>query len=532
LSALSASNSINDGAGRCLPYYDQFVRRQAILSAPVPSTLMLSMQESLPSSQSASDPWKQLKRFLILGSENGTYDVARQELTPACAPSLVTCLREDGTRAIEAIIEESRLARAPAVRPALFALALASSPRFADAVTNRAALDAMPSLARTGEQLFQFVHYASAFRGWGRGLRAAVAGWYINRPVGELERLLLKYPSGYGWSHADLIRLAHPETSSLSRNTLFRWLAQKETAGLSEHGLWQADACERLKSTQDEAEAARLVRDFRLAPAMVPAQFEQSATVWGALVESMSYDSLLGSLAAMARAGLIPDGGVLSAEAARRIADPTRVGRSGLHPVAMLLAQTDCERCNTAAAVLEALKSAFRLAIRNVNATGRRLYVAVDDSEQMHASVCSGTQELTASRAAEAMAGIAEAVEAGATVMRFGNAVQVMSAAAHRMVETSGNCAGSHDVSTVFRDALNRDIAADAFIVYTSSPVRIDSHALEQYRERSGIAARLIAVAMSAAPGTIVAADDPLQLNIGGFDASVPEVIAAFLHGC
>ena len=56
--------------------------------------------------------------------------------------------------------------RAPKNDPALFALALAAG--LGDDATRKAALDALPQVARTGTHLFQFASFVEGFRGWGR----------------------------------------------------------------------------------------------------------------------------------------------------------------------------------------------------------------------------------------------------------------------------------------------------------------------------------------------------------------------------
>jgi 60 kDa SS-A/Ro ribonucleoprotein len=51
-----------------------------------------------------------------------------------------------------------------------------------DAVTRALALEALPRVARTGTHLFHFLQFVGGFRGWGRGVRRAVAAWYTDRP--------------------------------------------------------------------------------------------------------------------------------------------------------------------------------------------------------------------------------------------------------------------------------------------------------------------------------------------------------------
>ena len=128
----------------------------------------------------AVDDWTRLERFLILGSEGGTYYVQERALTIENAAAVMQCLKTDGLRVVRTVVDISSDARAPKSDPALFALALAASPTFADPKTISAALAALPVVARTGSHLCSFAAFVENLRGWGRSLRTAVADWYLN----------------------------------------------------------------------------------------------------------------------------------------------------------------------------------------------------------------------------------------------------------------------------------------------------------------------------------------------------------------
>jgi 60 kDa SS-A/Ro ribonucleoprotein len=55
--------------------------------------------------------------------------------------------------------------------------------------------------------------------------------------------------------------------------------------------------------------------------------------------------------------------------------------------------------------------------------------------------------------------------------------------------------------------------------------------ALEQYRQKMGIAARLIVVGLTASPFTIANPKDAGMLDVVGFDGSAPQVMTAFARG-
>src|SRR5688500_16849615 len=127
----------------------------------------------------AVDLWTRLRRFLVLGSEGGSYYASEWTLTRENAQAVEQAVAEDGLRAVEEIVRVSVAGRAPKNDPALFALALAAG--LGDEATRKAALDALPRVARTGTHLFQFALFVQGFRGWGRSLRRAIGRWYVSQ---------------------------------------------------------------------------------------------------------------------------------------------------------------------------------------------------------------------------------------------------------------------------------------------------------------------------------------------------------------
>src|SRR6059036_1267000 len=92
----------------------------------------------------AVDVWTRLRRFLVLGSEGGSYYVAEWTLTRENARVVEQAVSEDGLRAVAEIVRVSSEGRAPKNDPALWALALAAG--VGDVETRRAALAALPQV--------------------------------------------------------------------------------------------------------------------------------------------------------------------------------------------------------------------------------------------------------------------------------------------------------------------------------------------------------------------------------------------------
>src|SRR5919199_4409390 len=90
----------------------------------------------------ASDDWARLRRFLILGSEGGSYYAGEWKLTRENAEAVERCLAVDGARTVAEVVAVSDAGRAPKNDPAIFALAIAAGAR--DEQTRKAAFEALP----------------------------------------------------------------------------------------------------------------------------------------------------------------------------------------------------------------------------------------------------------------------------------------------------------------------------------------------------------------------------------------------------
>lgn len=78
-------------------------------------------------------------------------------------------------------------------------------------------------------------------------------------------------------------------------------------------------------------------------------------------------------------------------------------------------------------------------------------------------------------------------------------------------------------------------MAVDTFVVYTDNETWAGgvypTVALDQYRQKTGIGARLIVVGMTATEFTIADPTRADMLDVVGFDAAAPWVMTAFARG-
>lgn len=494
-----------------------------------------------------ADDWVRLARFLILGSEGGTYYTSERTLTLENAQAVQACLLSDGPRAVNQVVEISSAGRAPKNDPALFVLAMAAGPTFADAKTNALALAALPLVARTGTHLCTFAAFSRKLRGWGRGLRSAIADWYVSRPVAEVATQALKYRNRAGWSHRDLLRLAHPRSANPAQNALFRWVVDGELPVTVPGELRQIRAFEMAGKAGSEREVIRLIEDYRLTHEMIPSRWKNSAAVWEALLQEMPYNAIVRHLAKMTAVRLLAPMSAAAALVVARLIDRRRVERSKIHPIALLAALLAYKQGRgvrgglswaPVASIIDALDEAFYLAFDNVEPTGKRVYLALDASSSMQQTAVSGMPHLSAAMASAALAMVFARRESNATIAAFRGIIRPVDISPEdrldRASEAIGHGLGMTNAALPFEDALERGLPVDAFVLLTDSETWAGAQhpvqALDRYRRATGIPAKLVVVAMAANQYSIADPSDALQMDVAGFDVTVPDVVAGFIR--
>lgn len=513
------------------------------------------------------DDWTQLERFLILGSEGGTFYVREQKLTVENAQAVVRCIQADGRRVVAQVVDVSQNGKAAKNDPALFVLALAAG--LGDVETRRAAIAALPLVARTGTHLFHFLDYVEGVRGWGRLLRNGVTAWYNGMEPGRLAYQAVKYQQRDGWSHRDALRLAKPVPASAQHDAIFGWIAK----GWSEIGsdlptdeslrlLW---VYERAKRATSEDEIRGLIREHRLTWEFVPSEWLGSADVWRALLPHLPLGALLRNLGRMSANGLLVAGKPEVAAVAARLRDQEAIHWARLHPLAVLVAMKTYAsgqgvrgslKWETASAISDALDEAFYLAFANVEPTGKRVMLALDVSGSMMGPDIAGMTGISPRIASAALALVTMRTEAQVVVTGFTaensrslirrsrwsdmTGISMLDLSPRQRLDDvvkriSGLPFGGTDCALPMLYALEKGLEVDAFVVYTDSETWAGSihpsQALAQYRERTGIPARLVVVGMTSNGFSIADPKDSGMLDVVGMSTATPLVINQFIRG-
>ncbi len=524
----------------------------------------------------AVNRWARLDRFLVLGCEGGTYYVKERALSCDAAQASLSCIKEDGARAVARIAQISEAGRAAKNDPALFALAMAA--KLGDESTRAAAYRALPRVARIGTHLFHFAEYAKALGGLGgNGCKRAIARWYLSKEPARLAYQAVKYQQRDGWTHRDLLRLAHPRADSAAHQAVLGWVVKGWVGELGEvDGVDQAMrlvwAFERARCTTSVNEMVRLISDHGLPHECVPTEMKRHARVWEALLERMPVGAMIRNLNKMTAVGLLTNTSAATTKIRETLADLERLRRARLHPMAVLVALRTYAggrgmrgrlSWSPVARVVDALDGAFYLAFGAVEPAGKRVCLALDVSGSMCARV-SGAPALSCREASAAMALVTAAVEPSHELVAFtsgsvsrrgrkdvvgpsvsfdargyGGITPLRISPRQRLDDvlalTTGLPFGGTDCALPMRWAQKRKLPVDAFVIYTDNEswageVHVDQ-ALNDYRQAMGIPARLVAVAMSADRYSVANPADAGQMDVVGFDTAAPRIIRDFLAG-
>jgi 60 kDa SS-A/Ro ribonucleoprotein len=491
------------------------------------------------------DKWAQLNRFLILGSQGGTYYVSEQKLTLDNADVVLSCIREDGPRTVSTIVDISDKGRAPKNDPALFALAMCMS--YGDLATRRAASAAFDKVVRIGTHKLHFTSYINNMRGFGRLLRRTLANSYNNTPADKLAYDVVKYQSRDGWSQRDLLRLSHPTPPDPAHAAIYQWVTQGTLT--DDHTPDIIMAFEAAKRAGDAEFVISLIQDYNLPRECIPTTFLNDPNVWAALLEKMPPTAMIRNLGKMTEVGLLKPLSTATVHVIEQITNPANLRRARLHPFSILVALKTYAQghgvrgsltWDPVPQIINALDSAFYLSFDNITPTNKRTMLALDVSGSMSFHELAGMPGITPRVAAAAMALVTAASEPNHIFTGFSHDLIPLNISPRQRLDdviryTEGIPFGATDCALPMLYALKNNLEIDTFNIYTDSETwygRVHPfQALRQYRNATGIQARLAVVAMTANDVTIADPDDPLMLDVCGFDTSTPEILSMFSRG-
>jgi 60 kDa SS-A/Ro ribonucleoprotein len=489
------------------------------------------------------DDWGRLDRFLVLGSSEPTYYQSARALTRDNAKCVERCYDLDADRTVARIVEISDAGRAPKNDPAIFALALGAVHK--DVAVRQKALAQMHRVCRTGTHLFQFITAVRALgRGWGRSLKRAVAEWYDKKPVEKVAYQAIKYRSRENYTHKRMLQTAHPAgDGDIARETLYRWICDKEYDIETLPPLVRCHLAAMLPDVSKPT-LIELIKTARLPWEAIPTEVTKDPDVWSAMLPNMGVTALIRNLGGMTQYGTLkplePEVRIVT----DRLTDIGELRRARIHPFNVLVALAvyrsgsavrGSRSWDPVGQVVDALEEAFYLSFSTVAPTGKRTLIGLDVSGSMSSPLMGSP--LSVCEGAAAMAMVTMRAEQNWHVYAFADGFRDLHLSAKNSLDdvlkkTRNVNFGGTDCSLPMVYALERGLKVDVFQVYTDNETYAGrSHpvqALQRYRDKTGIPAKLVVSGMTSTGFTIADPNDAGMLDVVGFDSAAPSVIADF----
>lgn len=513
------------------------------------------------------DDMNRLRRFLCLGSEGGTYHIGEKELGMENAQTIQKLIEDGkGEDVVKEVVSFSEEGRAAKQNPIIFTLAVCARQEKNKQV-KRLAYDAVSKVCRIPTHLFNFVEYSeklSRGTGWGRAHRRAISKWYLqhnDNPM-RLAQHVTKYKNRNGWSHKDVLRLAHPKPESDGVGAVVKYIIKgidvaKEyyiKPDVEDEKLKKLftflQATEDIKSKKEVDEVVSMIEQYQLVREHIPTNLLNEKLVWKALLQKMPMTAMIRNLAKMTAIELLVEGSDETKLVCNKLADVSALKAAKIHPFNVLVALytykkgkgdkgkltwTPVESINTA------LDRAFYSSFKFVEATGQRYLLALDVSGSMTWGGVNGSNSLTPRDASAALSLVTAKTEQVCDFVAFSDNLVPIDVNKDMVLSTFIETVeripmGGTDCALPMIWAKKQNKMYDVFVVYTDCETWAGTihpaEALRQYRQHSGIwNAKLIVCAMTSNEFTLADPEDPGMLDMAGFDANGPEVMKNFVQG-
>lgn len=493
------------------------------------------------------DLWGYLDRFLILGSDIPSYYASAKKLTKDAACNVIKCIEADGLRAVERILTISTEGRAPKNDPAVFALALCAV--HGNELTRSAAFEALPKVCRIGTHLFQFVAALDELGKWNAAAKRGISAWYTNRREDRLAVQLLKYQSRDGWSHRDVLRLAHVKPANNLQSNLFRYVV-KGPEGMH-HGMDVPElvvAYELLKREPTKQNAIKLIQEYSdITWEMIPTSLHRDKDVMSALIDNMGITALIRKLGQLTDIGVISPLSTDLKVIISKLTHTKSIKGGRVHPITILNAFNQYKqghgdkgslRWTPVQQVLDALDDAFYESFNFIESTGQNHVIGVDCSGSMFGARAVGAPNLTAAEVAGVMALAVAKRESNYWIGGFNTKMAELKITPKMRLDQVLTVMrrfdwGGTDCAQPMLHALNNKMdGVNKFLIFTDNETWAGQiqpvQALNQYRQRYVKDAKLIVCGTSTTSFTIADPKDPGMLDVIGFDSSVPQLIQSF----
>ena len=511
---------------------------------------------------------ERLKRFIFLGSENGTLHITKDTLTKQNLDCLERLLKEKKYTEISNVINEYQnkvykkdyilfvLARCCSIKTDLINKMLDQN----DESFKVRCFELTFELCKIPTNLFMFIELYETVNkamynttGWNTKLKRMITKWYNTKSLKDLMYHITKYQNRNNWTHRDVLRLSHVKTSNTDTNTVYKYIAKGKETVFADWGLdfvkfsYLIDF-ESLKTETNKETVLKLIVEHSFVREHIPTTWLNDIDIWYTLLQKMPMTAMLRNLNKMTAISVFDQKEDAVNIVLNKLSENSII-QSKVHPLQILISlkmynsgkgEKGSLIWKPVQKIVGALDKAFYYSFKNVESTGKRILLALDVSGSMGWSNVCGINCLTAAEVATAMSMVIDSQETNVTIMGFANVFKQLNISSSRRLDDNlksahDNNFGSTDCSLPFTWAENQSIQFDTIIVFTDDDTNFNkikpSVALQNYRKKMKLNTKLIVVGLASNEFSICDPSDNNSLEITGFDATTPLIINEFIKG-
>ncbi|MBA42541.1 MAG: hypothetical protein CMF62_00840 [Magnetococcales bacterium] len=339
-------------------------------------------------------------------------------------------------------------------------------------------------------------------------------------------------------------------------------------------------------TTEDESripEICDLVQKHRFTREFLPTWSLRSTSIWESLLfdkttkqVKMPFNALIRNLTVMTQRGIFDTQTYVDAIASQ-ITNDTAIQKSRIHPVSLLVAyfaysnsqynpyesyrglnRHQSETVHYHPTIGKALETAFYKSFGNVTPTGKRIWHLIDASGSMQSHIAT-LPSMTAFQAAVIMSMTYSKTEDPATqtyyVFSSTRGKYYLSGIDMQRVYLTPDMTLAESTKTLSlanwgctnlalpveralkmaKEGTSIDTLPEVFMLYTDNDVNTGRHVnnvLKEYREVTGLDAKMVVIATTASKSTVADPTMPeSMMDVVGFDTAAPDVVSQFIMG-
>lgn len=515
---------------------------------------------------------EQVKRFLVLGSDDGTYYISERDLTWMNISSIENILLSDKRIELLELIK-SYAGKCKKQEPLIYLLARCCSyePQKKEYLSFRKeAYELVNIVCTIPTTLFLFLKYTknlykkySDSNGWNNIHKRAICNWYNSKDSLKLIYQMTKYKDRHDYTHRDVFRLSHIVTEDSDKQYIYKYFVKgfdviselienKYFVKVKDYNILSiVDKTEieefildyeKIKSSTDIYLIIELIKKHNFAREHLNTEVLNNKDIWKALLPKMPNIALLRNLNKLSICELVDDYDSCNM-VINKIKDIKNV-----HPMHLLIALKmyssgeglkGSNKWNPNQKIINALNDKFYDLFKEIKPSNKIVCIALDVSGSMLYTKVFGTECMNVAEIGCALSMIMKSTNPNTEIMGFSKefvslAIDPKKRLDDNLKAISNLEFSATDISVPFRWATDKYKKFDAFIVITDNETNSNKikpvDALRRYRSTMNVPeCKLIVVAMAANKISIADPNDRNMLDIAGFDASVPEIINDFI---